>query len=612
MVGAVRAFVSVVMLAGFYLVALVQLIALVVLAAWLTDQVSGFVAFKLLFPVLVATVCGLAVAMWRAIRHKPEPAAGVPLTPGEAPQLWATVQELAAAVRTRVPDEIRLVPDVNAAVSEDARLLGLLGGRRYLYIGLPLLQAMTVDQLRAVIAHELGHYSGLHTRLAGIAYRGRLTIAGTVGELSPYNPMGWVFRLYGGLYRLVDNVVARRQELEADRAAVRVAGRSAAIAALRELPGLDAAWGFYFRRYVEPGWTARFAPDDLFGGFGALVDARTAELAQLREREPERERSAWNTHPPIATRVKAMEKAPEVDRAPDARKAGALLPDLNALGRRMQQVMVEIGDRQVLPWPEFTAAAIAAGEQRDADAVLRAAARSTGTPEASLETILGLVADNKLGEFAQPFFTDATRREAAQHFAAPMTMLLRVAAVRCGVGRWQHSWSAPAEFTGADGTPLPLREIAELAVSPQTLDEARKRLEELGIDPAAAAIVDERATGQGSHVIGALANVKVDDFGHDVVLLNNGFVFVPDPGDIDKGRQRLRALVGSAPAEALAQRYRFVPYEEVASAVIEKQTPIRATLTLHDGRTIRLQERWNGEDLEKESRRTLTEVLGQL
>ncbi|MEV4623135.1 M48 family metalloprotease [Asanoa sp. NPDC049573] len=612
MIGAVRALISVVMLAGFYVVALVELIALIVVGVLIGDWVSGLLAVKVVVPVFVASIGALALSIWRAMRHKPEPVDGLPLTEAAAPELWATVRELAEAVRTRMPDEIRLVPDVNAAVSEHSRFLGLVGGRRFLYIGLPLLQAMSVDQLRAVIAHELGHYSGLHTRLAGVAYRGRLTIESTVGALSPYNPLGWGFRGYGLVYRLVDNVVARRQELAADRAAVRVAGRASAMAALRELPGLGAAWSFFFRRYVEPGWTAGFAPDDLFGGFGALVEARADELAELREREPEANASRWDTHPPIGARVAAMAGAPEIDRVPDTRRSGALLPDLTVTGRQLQELTIDAGDREVLRWPEFTAAAIAAAEQREADALLRAAARHTGTPQANLQSILDLVPGDRLADFAAPFFENATRREAVAAFAGPMTMLFRVAAVRSGAGHWQHSWSKPAEFVGADGTPLPLHEIADLAVSPQTLDEARKRLAELGIDPAVAGIVEERATARGARVIGGLANVTVDNHAHDVVLLSNGFVFVPDPGKIEKGRERLRALVGSLPAERLAERYRFLPFEEVASAAVEKRTPVRAVLTLHDGTVMIFREKWDGQDLESKSRETLLEVLGQL
>jgi hypothetical protein len=200
----------------------------------------------------------------------------------------------------------------NAAVSEDTKLLGLIGGRRRLYLGMPLLQALSVDQLRSVVAHELGHYSGKHTRLGAVAYRGRLAIGHTIGRIGPWNPVGWTFRGYARLYLLVDNAVSRRQELDADRASVRVAGPEVAVAALRELPVIDAAWGFYFDRYINQGWEAGFAPDDFFGGFGRLVAARHEELAKLRDDQPEEHRSRWDTHPSHAERIALMRTAPQV------------------------------------------------------------------------------------------------------------------------------------------------------------------------------------------------------------------------------------------------------------------------------------------------------------
>ncbi len=38
-----------------------------------------------------------------------------------------------------------------------------------MYIGAPLLIGLSVDQMRSVLAHELGHYSGRHTALAASA-----------------------------------------------------------------------------------------------------------------------------------------------------------------------------------------------------------------------------------------------------------------------------------------------------------------------------------------------------------------------------------------------------------------------------------------------------------
>ncbi|HEX5597647.1 MAG TPA: M48 family metallopeptidase [Micromonosporaceae bacterium] len=609
MVAAFRALASVIMLAGFYLVALVQFGATVALVIWLASISSGAVALKITGPLLAATVGAVAVALWKAIRAKPEPAPGLVVGPDQAPMLWATVHELAGTVGTRVPDEIRVVPEVNAAVSEETQLLGLISGRRTLYIGLPLLQTFTVDQMRAVLAHELGHYSGQHTRLGAVAYRGRLAMAGTINRIGPYNPVGWIFKAYSLLYLLVDNAASRRQELEADRASVQVAGQAAAASALRELPVLAAAWGFYFGRYVGPGWEAGFVPADIFGGFAELVAARKQELDEMRAQEPDGERSRWDTHPPIPERIASMTAMTDPAVAEDGRPATVLVSDMARLGSQLQKLMVEVGERKVLDWPEFTAAMVGTGVQSDADVIYRAAGRLTGSAEPGLSTVLGLVEANRLGELAARYFPDVPAEEAAQRFAGPMATLLQSAAVACDAAYWRHSWSGPAELVGADGEPLGFDEIAALAVSPQTLDDARRRLTELGIDPARATLVERQVTAQGAGLIAGMANIKADGVEHDLLVLDRGLVLVADPGKIEDGKRRMQELIESAPLAELATQHRFLPFEEIATVTITRQVPLRAELVQHDGNTLALQESWSGELLEKNSRDTLLEIL---
>ncbi len=606
-----RAAASLAMLIGFYVVALLQLAAVVALIVWVAAQSSGVVGLKLGFPLLLA-VGATMVGLWRAIRARPEPPHGLVVGPQDAPELWETVRSLAAEVGTRMPDEIRLVPEVNAAVNEEGRLLGLLGGRRRLYLGMPLVQALSVDQLRSVIAHELGHYSGRHTSLGAVAYRGRIVIGTTLGRIGKWNPVGWVFRGYSRLYLLVDNAASRRQEHEADRASVRVAGPAAAMSALRELPVLDAAWGFYFRSYVAPGWEAGYAPDDLFGGFGKLVAARHDELAELREEEPGDEPSRWSTHPSIGERIAIMKAAPQVPHPVDGRPAAALLPSIDAAGAALQSEVVDVADREVLPWPEFIAASTTAGLQHTADRVFRSAGRLSGVTEPGLDTLFDLVAAGRLGELAEEFFPEATRKEAAQRFAGPMHTLLRLAAVRSGAAYWRMSWSEPVQLVGADGGEVDLRELAKLAVDQATVAEARTRLASLGIRTEVASVVERQATGRGADVLAAMANLKVDGADTDLVVLNRGFVLPPAPSKkVDGGEDRLKELLSSWSPEELAARFRFVPFEEIRGVTVTKRTPVRAELRLHDGTVVALEERWMGDQIGK-SRETLEKVLDDL
>lgn len=605
-----RAAASVFMLLGFYVVALLQLVAVLAFVVWVSTASNSTIGLKLGLPLLFA-VGATAVGLWRAIRTRPEPMHGLIVAPHDAPELWNLVRALATEVGTRMPDEIRLVPEVNAAVSEDAKLLGLIGGRRWLYLGMPLLQALTVDQLGSVVAHELGHYSGRHTRLGAVAYRGRLAIGHTIGRIGPWNPVGWVFRGYSRLYLLVDNAASRRQELDADRASVRVAGQEVATSALHELPIIDAAWDFYFGAYVAPGWEAGFAPDDVFGGFGALVAARNDELTEMRDQEPQEHRSRWDTHPSNAERIAVMRAAPQVTHPADGRPAGALLPSITAAGVALQRAVVDVGSRQVLPWPQFTAAATTARLQRGADRIFRSLGRLAGVPDPGLGTLFDLVAAGRLGELAEEFYPNATRKEAAAKFADRMDMLFVLAAVRSGAAYWRHSWSEPVKLIDADGAGVDFEEIAKLAVSPDTVEQARTRLAEVGVRVEAAAIVERTATATGADLIGALANFKVDGVHTDLVLLDRGFVFVPGPKSTDDGKDRLQSLISSGPIEELAKRYHFLPYEEIASVTITKRSPVRAELRTHNGTVIPLEGRWTGEELGK-SQDALLAVLDRI
>ncbi|MFC5150010.1 M48 family metallopeptidase [Streptomyces aureoversilis] len=174
-----RALRALVLLADFYLVALAILGVLVGAdaAAWIWAPPPVAIKVTVLSAVLGFPVLRGTFALGASTGEEKE---ALPLTEAEQPELCGTVRSLAGRSGTRPPDEILLTEEVNAAVSEDARLLGLLPGRRRLYLGVPLLTGLSEPQLHSVIAHELGHYSDADTRMAGITRRGRDCVLRTV------------------------------------------------------------------------------------------------------------------------------------------------------------------------------------------------------------------------------------------------------------------------------------------------------------------------------------------------------------------------------------------------------------------------------------------------
>lgn len=636
MVTTLRAALSLVLLAGFYVVAvgLTAGLGWLSVLAFTSDHARG-AGYLALFAIVL--VVGIVSALWKVARAKAAPPHGVEVPPQSAPELWTVVRELAAAAHTRAPDEIRLVPDVNAAVSEEARLLGLVGGRRRMYIGVPLLQALDVAMLRSVLSHELGHYSRNHTRLGPLAYRGRAVVIATVQATSG-SVVGWLLAGYARLYLLVSAAVSRRQELEADEISVAVAGREVARQSLREVEVVSAAWQHYTGVYVAPAFEVGLAPTApaFFGGFDALLRARADELADLRRRAPDATQSRWDSHPSHAARIAAMDRVPDVHRARDTRRATLLVPGFPDAAAMVAEGSLRFEDRSRLDWPALGDAATTRNRQRTADAVYRAAARLAGLPRATLATVLGLVAQGRgpelalelgltaapaaAGSAAGPAAPGVTRPDASPHAGDPaphedagtlvdaLQVVVCSAAVQAGVGRWEQPWVGGPRLVDLAGVPIDPRPLAVLAADPRTVADARRHLAALRVDVDRAGQAAAQADALGASLLAGVASVSVDGVRHDVLVLDEGLVLVPAPRR-GSGRKRLVALVEGASVGELAARYRYLPFEEVATAKVRGKVPLRATLVLKRGGTVRLKGRYGAEKLADNSEAVLAAAV---
>ena len=584
-----RALLAVMLLAGFFVFAAGVVVGLLALAV----LVGHGVGVKLLV-VAVLVAIGIGRALWQVFRQREGSPDGVRLVEHQAPELFHIVRQLAAQVDTRAPDEIRLIPQVNAAVGEDTRWLGLKAGVRRMYVGVPLLVAFDVDQLRAVLAHELGHYSHSHTRLGEITYKGRVTIIRTAQNIGHKSFVGYLFRGYLWLYMLVSSAVSRRQELEADRAATRIAGRAATASALREVHVLDAAWEFFLANYVMAGYQRGYLPADLFAGFSELLAGRAGELAQLRSSTPTDKTSRWDSHPALADRLAAIAGEPDLPANPDHRPAAFLVLDLPGVCREVEASALEVGGRQVVPWPEFTAAAVGGVYQEGADTLYRAAARITGLDRAGLTVVFDLLAAGRLGEVAsgvgQVNWADPQQRQAgAIAVAEHLDQAIQLATVRGRVGRWQHSWTGPVSLVSPDGRPIRFDQVISAALAdPSAVYTLRAALARMGVDESAAVTAMTRATAERAELVAAMGGVRFDGQRHDLLILDEGLVLVPG-GRISTSEQRLRTLLASRPVAALAAGNRWLPYEEIAQATLKRKVPLGYALRMHDGSVHTLQ-----------------------
>ncbi|MFE0510858.1 M48 family metallopeptidase [Streptomyces sp. NPDC058964] len=336
---------AIVLLVGFWLMGAALLAAMGVLDRLLltrlfTAQVAGLEGVILAVTVLLAVVILRGMfAFVRAGRLGPAPQ-GVAVAPKDQPELWQQVHAAAEATGERPPDELYLVAEVNARVAEQSRLLGLLPGRRRMLLGLPLLAGLTLPQLRAVLAHEFGHYANLDTRLGGVVMRGRNAVLHTVevfsrGSTPLHHTIGALYLGYARMFLRTSQSVARHQELAADQVAVRYAGRDATAAALRALPVLHTAHTHYLQTYADMGRQLEALPPagEVHGGFVRMLAARPGErLADLTAGQRPPRPHQYDSHPPTAERIALVEKHPAdepADGSADAPTAFSLLRDPN-------------------------------------------------------------------------------------------------------------------------------------------------------------------------------------------------------------------------------------------------------------------------------------------
>jgi Zn-dependent protease with chaperone function len=490
-----RALRALVLLLGFYLLSLVLLAALVGLDVLVFTWGHGPLAAKVGFVTVVLAI-PVVRGMLMLRTPKGEDPPGVPVTDAAEPRLWALVRELAAAAGTRAPDRILLTGEVNASVSEQPRLLGLLPGPRHLTLGVPLLMGLTEAQLRSVLAHEFGHFTGGDTRLSALVVRGRVQIGRVIGQFhakadgkvaadrarqerasakrvakgkkakeidttgvgATYRTMARVYTAYGKLYLRASLSTARGQEYAADLTAARIAGRDATASALREIPALTASHDFYLDSYATLGLPARLLPPrgEFFGGFGRLLTARELELTGLRAELPEMPVGPYDSHPPIADRVRRIEALPSDGRTDEARGAAlTLLTDPErTLGALEDAVLLDelLACPRAAGWEELLNASMAAGLSATQTPLHRALTAYTGRP-ATLSALLDVIDDGRLWRLAERLplseVAAAAKGRAFREFVRPVllrslrTMVLAEFSA-CSLLSWEFSWTGPA------------------------------------------------------------------------------------------------------------------------------------------------------------------------
>ena len=217
-----------------YLILVGSAVGVILFSGVLIFVMANVASIAVLYLLLIPIGAGTLVlrSMWVEF-PKPE---GYELRSFEAPRLFEMLNRIRNATKGPELHHVLLTPDLNAAIIQRPRW-GIFGRyENYLVVGLPLLHALSPDEVRAVIAHEFGHLSRKHGAASGWIYRVRQTwIQVLVNMQGRRNGAAFFYQLYkwyAPYFSAYSFVLSRAKEFEADRFAVVLAGKQNAARAL--------------------------------------------------------------------------------------------------------------------------------------------------------------------------------------------------------------------------------------------------------------------------------------------------------------------------------------------------------------------------------------------
>lgn len=221
---------------------------------------------------LLVTFCAGLLTLFMAkslftVRKGANPG-GIEVSAQQEPELFAFVQQLADEIGAPRPHRVFLTPEVNAAVFYDLSFKNLLlPSKKNLIIGLGLVNVLSLGELKAVLAHEFGHFAQRSMMVGRWVYLAQQIIGHMVSTrdwldklirvVSRTDPrvawIGWLLGLVvwsiravvDSLFRLVliaERALSREMEFNADLVAVSVTGSDALVNALHKLQAADHGW----------------------------------------------------------------------------------------------------------------------------------------------------------------------------------------------------------------------------------------------------------------------------------------------------------------------------------------------------------------------------------
>jgi len=287
------------------------------------------------------------------------------------PRLVEAVAQLATATGTDGPDNVLVGLDPGFYVSEveteatDGRYRG-----RTLYLSLSMSHVLTIDELRAIVGHEMGHFRGADTEwsqrfypiyagASGAFVALARAAGGSGGRSIPLIPALMVLSLFMEAFATAERAISRERELAADKVGAAAVSARAVASSLVKVTAFSDCWG----ETVDTVVSSVRAGTPLGNASETFVElaraaAKPSAMVDLDTREIPH---PTDSHPPLSVRLEGLgvsladvtSDALVVD---SAEPASSLIANAGAIEAELTAWLeARIGGQAVVPAPASAA-----------------------------------------------------------------------------------------------------------------------------------------------------------------------------------------------------------------------------------------------------------------
>ena len=275
--------------------------------------------------IVIGTIVAVILGLFRLFFPAKEKTLGIEVKANKQPKLWAIVHEVARGILAKPINKIIISPYPGIGVYLQGSVFVTVfgGGQRVLKLGLPSIHNMNVEEFKAILTHECGHFSNKDTQWNSFTFSMGNSLLNSLkampgppkdGEegggllrlLISINQGYWILYVFVVLYFRITSGFSRIGEVRADLMAMALYGGSAFSNGLLKVATNDAV----FNELVQEGSRYFAKEGKVITNFSKFMEfaydqLSTSDIERIRSLmlSQDESGSTYDSHPSLKTRL---------------------------------------------------------------------------------------------------------------------------------------------------------------------------------------------------------------------------------------------------------------------------------------------------------------------